>query len=178
MIKDVKGFEGVYFVDDSGKVFSKRRQGNKGGEIAPVKSTGGYFRVYLRNKGPRKTVLLHRVVAEAFIPNPENKPCVNHKNGDKSDNSVENLEWVTYSENMKHAVKNGLNAIPGLCGEKHPNSKLSWKSVSDIRRCFSDGESPRTLAKKYGITREQVYNIVNFKQWTHISDIDIGGDAE
>ena len=80
----------------------------------------------LYNSGRRITKQVHRLVAEAFIPNPLNKPCVNHINGDKTDNRVDNLEWCSYSENTKHALNTGLY-VP-LRGDKHPRPMLGRKN--------------------------------------------------
>jgi hypothetical protein len=87
----------------------------------------GYVIVNLVQDGKRKLNLLHRVIAQAFLPNPSNKKCVNHINGIKTDNRVENLEWVTYSENMVHAFKQGLNSL----SEKQKNN-LKAKIVKKV----------------------------------------------
>ena len=97
--KDINGYEGLYQVSNLGNVKSLKT--NK--ILSPVGKE--YKHVILYNKGDRKTLKIHRLVAEAFIPNPENKPQVNHKDEDKYNNIVENLEWCTHEENMNHGTK-------------------------------------------------------------------------
>ena len=104
--KDVVGFEGEYQISNLGRLkhFSK-----KGWNI--LKNTnkkGWYFNVILVGKSKTKSIKIHRLVAEAFIPNPENKPCINHKDGNKQNNCVDNLEWATQKENIEHARRTGL----------------------------------------------------------------------
>lgn len=102
--EQVKGYEGLYTVSEIGMVFSLRRGKFLRGGCFP----NGYKFVCLRKDGKNKNLLIHRLVAEAFIPNPKNLPCVNHKDGNKQNNNVENLEWCTQGENLKHAVEIGL----------------------------------------------------------------------
>lgn len=104
MLKNVVGFENYYSVSDSGEVFSKR----SGKYLKLAHKKNGYVYTELNVNGVTTYKRVHRLVAEAFIPNPENKPFVNHIDGNKSNNSVSNLEWVTGSENNIHAIKNNL----------------------------------------------------------------------
>lgn len=108
--KQIKGYEGLYMISDHGKVWSIKA--NK--MLKPA--LNGYPRkeylvVGLSKNGKSKTVRIHRLVAEHFVPNPHNKPDVNHEDGDKSNNRSTNLSWVTKSENVRHAFKNGLNKV-------------------------------------------------------------------
>lgn len=81
----------------------------------PPKTPAGYFQIGLYKNNVRYFIGVHRLVAEAFIPNPNNKTCINHKNGIRTDNRVENLEWVTYSENMKHSYSVLKRKHSGVC---------------------------------------------------------------
>ena len=116
--KDIKGYEGYYQVSNLSRVKSLGRiifKKNNVEQIVnetilnPYKIKIGYLMVTLRKNGPKKHFKVHRLVAIAFIPNPLNKPTINHKNGIKDDNRLENLEWATYSENTQHAYDTGLN---------------------------------------------------------------------
>lgn len=105
-----------YMVDENGNVFSKRR--NK--ILSPKINRDGYLRIQIWNKNKCEFVGIHRLIAETFIPNPENKPFINHKNGDKQNNRVENLEWCTQKENIQHSLKMGLSKP----------SPRNWKRLS------------------------------------------------
>lgn len=114
--KDVKGYEGIYQVSNKGRIKSLERTINYGNRLYHKKETfmkqvldkRGYPCVKLNKDNCVKGISFHRIVAQTFIPNPNNKPQVNHKDGNKLNNCVENLEWVTCLENVNHAFEIGL----------------------------------------------------------------------
>ena len=128
MWKDIIGFEGVYELSDSGVIRSKdrmcvdskgRKRFRKGQVLNPDIASNGYYRVTLAKDGKKVQKYLHRLVAEYFIPNPDNLPQVNHKDGNKLNCSINNLEWVSVKDNVIHAYRHGL--INHTRGEEHPN---------------------------------------------------------
>lgn len=125
--KDIEGFKGRYQVSNMGRVKSLPRMvNNHTGELLVKEKIlkqrpdlKGYMRIdIIDNLGKKHYFGVHRLVASAFIPNPQNKPQVNHIDGVKDHNNVENLEWCTNSENQKHAYKIGLNKATGKAGKK------------------------------------------------------------
>lgn len=126
----------------------------------------GYYMVTFSINNKSKPVRVHRLLALEFILNPDNKPCVNHKDGNKLNNSLDNLEWVTHPENMKHAFKTGL---VDNTGEKNGMSKLTEEQVKKIKLMLSDGISQYKIAKKIGgISRSSIMNIKNNHYWNHV----------
>ncbi len=106
--KPIEGYEGIYDVSNLGRVRAYPRIGSQTSKIRLMKfaiDKNGYKKVNLTKNSKKKRFFVHRLVAQAFIPNPENKPQVNHKSGQKDQNNVENLEWVTQSENAKHSFR-------------------------------------------------------------------------
>ncbi|CQR03437.1 TPA: NUMOD4 motif-containing HNH endonuclease [Yersinia enterocolitica] len=153
--KDIAGYEGHYAVTADGRIYSHSRVNalgglTKGRWLRPGKGGRGYLVVNLCSGGVTKTHSLHRLVAKAYIPNPERAAEVNHINGDKTDNRVENLEWVTSSENKAHAYKYGLYKT----GEGHSRAKLTDADILSI--CSSEEFSPQELAVIYGVDRSYI----------------------
>ena len=142
---DIEGYEGRYLVSNFGRV--KSLITNK--ILNQYKDRYGYLRVILSLNGKQKIYLVHRLVAKAFIPNPENKLEVNHKDGNKENNHVDNLEWVTSKENVKHAYKMGLRDKEILIKNGMKNAKkiyqLDVKTNSIIKVWDSAKEIERTL---------------------------------
>jgi|688.fasta_scaffold927963_1 hypothetical protein len=176
---DIKGYEGYYQVSNYGLIKSlarvvnahegKRKLNIKERVLKPAIDNNGYFRVALC-KGRRLTTFkVHRLVAGHFILNENPKLEVNHKDGNKLNNSVNNLEWVTHSENVIHAFKNNL--AQGLKGSKNPQSKLTEKDVFEIRTIAKAKRNygRLDLAKKYGVSEKHIQDIVNNKNiWTDV----------
>ncbi len=149
--KLVNGYENLYWVSDQGNVRSKKK-------ILSLPSDGwGYVVIRLYRNRQAKSIKVHRLVAKAFIPNPEEKPQVNHINGIKTDNRVQNLEWCTSSENVHHACKNGFN----------PKAKLNELQVSIIRRLKSDMPQ-REIANIFNINQKTVSRIQRGTSWGHL----------
>ena len=120
MWRKVKGYEGLYEVSSTGQVRSIGRNTTRGKMLSPAKIESG-LQVVLRDKGRDKNYLIHRLVAEAFIPNTENKKTVNHIDGNRYNNSLSNLEWATHSENIKHSHE-VLDREYQAYGENNANS--------------------------------------------------------
>jgi len=129
-----------------------------------------YIQVGIRINKKSRTFRVHRLVAQAFIPNPENKPTVNHKNGIKTDNRVVNLEWATHQENIRHAIDVlGISYDSGhtIIGEKNGNNKLTPNEVLKIRANPSN-KSRTILSKQFGVSCTTINCIIKRKTWRHI----------
>lgn len=148
----LKGYSS-YYITPCGKVYSTN--GTKLSLLRPGTKKHGYRFVGLTSDlSERKYEMVHRLAANQFIPNLENKPAVNHKNGNKSDNRVENLEWCTHSENSAHAIRTGL-APSGLNSYK---SKLNKKQIVEI---YYAKESYSKIGRRYNVCAQTVCNIKN-----------------
>lgn len=173
--KDIEGFEGWYQVSNKGQVRSLDRYVNhrSGGDrfmkgrILSHSIRSGYCEVSLWINGEQTGKSIHRLVAETFLPNPNDYPCVNHKDGIKTNNDVSNLEWCTYSENHIHARRTGLNKY---YGQSHHFSKLKKDDIPNILDSAKCGIPVKAIARKFGVSDGSIYNIVNGKTWKHLSN--------
>ena len=160
----IKGWEGLYEINKNGEVRNAKNKNTIVGDI----NNCGYYRVSLYNQGQSKRYFRHRLVAEQFLDKPEGKDFVNHIDGDKSNNSLENLEWVSQSENEKHAFENGLkqktnkpfiiefvNGDIKEYGNQYVCAKEIGCSQSSVKNWLNGQRNPRP---SYGI--KKIYFIV------------------
>lgn len=142
-----------YLVSNYGRVKSLKKSRER---ILKPRFIGDYLLVGLLSEGKVKQLLVHRLVAEAFSPNPDAKPQVNHINGIKTDNRVDNLEWVTQSENQLHAYRTGLQG----CGENAYQSILTNEQVEWARSVFIPHDTlwgSKALSKKLGVSQSTLH---------------------
>lgn len=147
-----------------------RRKGQKsydttfiGKVLVQSMNPGGYYAVTFGKRF--KPIRVSRAVAMAFIPNPQNKETVNHKDGNKANNRVDNLEWATFAENTIHSRR-----VLGRCtGESHGRSKLTENDVIDIRLVSAFGATQTALSKAFGVSQVLVGLIVNRAIWKHVA---------
>jgi hypothetical protein len=156
--KVIKDFPN-YGISRDGEVISLRF--NR--KLKPRKSKNGYFSVGLSKDCKPKNVTIHRLIAVYYIDNVNNYPQVNHINGIKTDNRVENLEWCTASQNLKHAFINKLRS--NNTGENHPTSKLKELQVLEIRNSIL---SKKELSILYNVSYSTIRQIIKRRIWKHI----------
>lgn len=156
---EIKNSGGRYFVSRDGYIYS-----NASGELlrmTPKKTKDGYLFTGLRVGGKSVWVRYHRVVAEAFIPNPHGYDTVNHKDGDKTNNRTDNLEWMDRHGQMLHAYQHSLKKP--VSGAKNGNAKLTQEQADSIRAEYIRGSREHgtvAIGKRYGITNAAVGRIV------------------
>lgn len=175
MWKEIKGYEGRYFINENGDVKSVARDIDNGNGTRKTKdfilkwvdNGFGYWRVCLSIENKKKYTLIHKLLAIYFIPNPFNLPVVNHKDGNKKNNSLENLEWCTSSQNNQHGFDNGLIKAPK--GEECVRSKLTEKQVLEIKNHLAIGKLKQTeIAKLYNIHPNTINGIKQKTIWKHL----------
>ncbi len=163
--KKIKGYP--YRISNFGRV--KRIGEGCGAHVGKILKPGitrGYLRVGLCKNNKVKFFHVHKLVAETFIGSCPKGKEVNHKDGDKENPYINNLEYVTRSQNMKHAFKLGLQDIKG---EKNSQSKLTKKDIKKIRALYKTGNYiQKEIAKIFKVSRENINLIVNNKIWSHV----------
>lgn len=174
--KSIKGYEDKYEVSNLGRVRSIDRKisytrfdgkvvvrSYKSKILRPAVNRHGYLMVVLGFKGLNTTV--HRLVAKTFLKNNTDKKCINHIDGNKQNNFVNNLEWCSYTENMLHSMKNKLHPS----GEKLHLSKLNENQVLEIRSLYKDKKMNQTeISEFYGVNQSTISLIVNNNTWKYI----------
>jgi hypothetical protein len=164
--KDIDFLDRRYEVSNLGNVRSKNWNGTKKTKtLKQYENSCGYLQVHIHYGKLNRNILVHRIVAEVFVKNPANKKCVNHKDGNKQNNTANNLEWASHKENTRHALKTGL-MIPNR-GEKVGSSKLTRVEVDEIRQLYNSGACKiiYRLAKKYNVKTGTIYAIIRNKTW-------------
>lgn len=180
IIKPLNGFEGLYEISNLGYVvgverYSKNGRFNKRHIIKKyVNPKNGYVYTSIYKNGVNYNKRLHRILAEHFIENKFNKPYINHKDGNRQNNNLDNLEWVTPKENSRH-MYDVLGFMPSKekmdrmrennRGEKHHKSKLTREQVLEIRSKFKEGKSEVSLANEYKVTKNAIRCIKIGKSW-------------
>ena len=176
--KDVPGYKGLYQVSNLGNIKALEKQRSKTqphiiSKEKPLKpgiNVCGYKFVILVKNQEKKSFLLHRLILSAFIPNPENKPCANHKDCDRNNNRIENLEWCTYKENTRHAMQNGRMDWTKACkGSKHGRSKLTEADALAIKKRLKLGEDYKDIAADYPVCKATIYLIMKVENWGWLS---------
>lgn len=172
--KDVPVYDGLYQVSSLGKIkvpprWCKSKLGSRqlrnGKELVTRNMRDGYIQAGLTINGKWKGHPVHRLVASAFIPNPQNKPCVNHVDGNKKNNNVENLQWVTHKENTRHAILNDLIKRPK--GESHSGSRLTKEKVIFIRQNLAN-MSGVEMAILFNVAPATIWRAKNKQCWNHV----------
>jgi len=178
--KAIPNYEGLYEVSDTGRVRSLDRvristspiekAWIKGAEKA-LSERVGYYYVQLYKDGFCKNYRVHRLVAIAFIQNPHKKAEVNHKDGDKLNNHLSNLEWMTRSENDLHAYRTGLRLPCDVHGIKNPNAKLNEKQVKVIKHLknIQPRMTQTEIGNIFNVTYTNIGDIWSGKRWGHIT---------
>lgn len=171
--KDVVGYEPFYEVSNLGNV--RRKVGwyaghsdsfrKPTGNHKPFPNSDGYLRLTLSVNRKRKEWLVHKLVTAAFLEPRQKGLTVNHKDGNKANNTADNLEYCTFSQNTKHAHEHGFVKSKG---EDNGNSKLVKEEVLEIRRMFSEGMAQNELAKTYHVTPQNIHRIVEYRSWKHL----------
>jgi hypothetical protein len=163
MYKDLVGYEDYYSISNCGDILSKRTDK----AMKQFVDNRGYYRCTLSDSVKPRTLLVHRLVAKTFIENPDNLYTVNHINGIKTDNRVENLEWMSLEDNVRHAYEVGLTSSKG---SNNNNSKFLEKDILEIRRLFeTEGLSNSQISTLFSVDSSTIRRITSYRAWSHLS---------
>ena len=161
--KPVKGFESKYEISSFGRIKNKKTNHI----YRFTNQYGDYFVISLYKNEKRITKRVHRLVAEAFIPNPNNYPCVNHKDLNKQNNRIDNLEWCTYSHNTIDAINKGANTIIGInkYNKEKAHKKYGYIYQYDLSmKYINKYYSPIEASNKTGICRRNILQVINHQE--------------
>ena len=160
-LKLIEGYD-KYYVSDDGKIYSDKYSERR--ELIPRQASNGYLYVNLCKNGKYKSVRIHRIVAKYFLSDYDEFLEVNHKDGNKLNNKMSNLEMVTHGGNIRHAVENGLHRA--LKGEEHWCSKLTEENVKEIRKKYQPYVyTQKMLAEEYGVSEDDIKLILSNRTW-------------
>jgi hypothetical protein len=178
-MKDIKGFEGIYSVTEDGKIWAHERltktpnggvrhDGGKWLNQTQATKKTKHLRAYLWKEGKAFPILVHRAVAIAYIPNPENLPHINHIDCNPENNCISNLEWCDAVMNGKHAFSHGLTKPPTQIGFANSQAKLNSENIIEIRKLSQQGVKNAKIAKDFDVSPKTISDILRMKRWGHV----------
>lgn len=172
--KDVIDYEGLYQISNFGNVksLSRKIKSSRGFRVMrerilkPATDRKGYLAVSLTKNGKSKTIKVHSIVTLCFLGERKNNHQVNHKDGNKQNNHLSNLEYCTRAENIQHAFDNGL--ITRKKGEEHFRSKLKNEDILKIRKMSKSGFSQRQISKLFSVNHNTIGSVLRGETWVHV----------
>lgn len=169
--KPVVGFDGVYSISDLGRLRREVTASNSkaGFILTPFRRPSGYCCYTVWRDGKMRTLLVHRLIAQAFISNPDGKPHINHRDGVRSNNAIDNLEWCTARENVRHAME-VLGHVPFKghqpFGERHYKARLTQQQVDDIRARHLAGRiNQAAIGREFGVSKKTINSLIKGASW-------------
>ena len=168
--KDIEGYEGIYQVSNLGRVKSLEAgllvkngyyRTKKESILSQYLCHNGYLAICLRLNKKTKRFLVHRLVGAAFIQNPDEKPTINHKNGNKQKNCIENLEWSTYSENLSHALETGLR-------KPKKNVLSEFQALAAITFMSTRKRCGASISREFNVSKSTIDRVRKRETWRHI----------
>lgn len=175
---EILGFDYSYEITSDGQVISHARYNNKNLVMKQHMAKDGYLNIGLIKNGKSTLHRVHRIVACAFIPNPDSKPYINHIDGNKTNNTVNNLEWCTQKENASHSINvlHKWSSSPKQSKAAQElgirRRKITMDDAREIRRIYESGEMGcHRLAKKFGINKHSVLEIIHYRSYKEREDM-------